>query len=292
MSTFRFPQVSFLRLVAKALPEGYSLHHYLMDQFEISESAAFKRIRGAAELKSHEIAHLVAAYPTCLEKLLAQSEDLDHYAMSQTSYFSDEDELWTYLKRIHALFSRAKEEGAHLYYTALDFPLFHFLAEADILNYKYAFWTNRILVEGISPLRANTLRLAREIYELYRGCASTEIWSPRIVQRQSEQLRAMVKAGHLGEAQVLALEQAYARQQAQSLKDLRREEKEAGIAYRVYRAPYNNLSNGGVLLFPEGESIYMGSFSNAQFLRSSSKAVVDKFRADFDALRALSEPMY
>lgn len=283
-----FQQISFLRFVEAELPTDYTLHHFLMDFFDISRSAAYARIMGERDLRSEEIAKLSAEFPQALEKFFAQPKNLGDYALSQTSQFSDEEELWVYLDRIRSLFQRAVEAEAVLYYTALDYPLFYFLADPDLLNYKFAFWTNRILESGIQPLRPNTQRLAREIYDLYRQCSSEEIWSARMVERQEEQVQVMADLALITEVQARTLNRAFAAVHNQVKQDLKSKGRGDSVSFQVYQAPYSTLCNGGVLVFPQGESIYMGAFSTAQFIRSCSQQVVRKFREDFEGMKGIS----
>lgn len=286
-----FPQIPFLRLVEEALPSGYLLHQYLMDELELSRSAAFRRINGESEVKASEIAHLINQFPQALEKLFAQPRNLGDYALSQTSQFANEEELWAYLDRLRALFRRAAEQEATLYYTALDYPLFSFLQEPDLLYYKYAFWTNRIVEEGIRPLRPNTLRLAQEVCALYGQTHSIEIWSARMELRQEEQIKALGDLELLSAYQIDRISKAIHEVRSRLRKDLKAERKPSGRSFQVYRAPYSTLCNGGVLVFPKGESIYMGAFSTAQFLRSCSQQVVTKFLKDFNLIKDFSERM-
>jgi len=275
-----FPQRAFFRAIESELPENTSLIQWTADHLDLSYASAQRRVSGDKELSAGELIQLTMLVPTAAQRVLEAYPLRDSSLITDNS-FSSKDDFLVYLRNIRDLFKGALASGdALLQYVAYDFPIFLFLPHSLMLEYKFAFWSNR-LRDGLEELPPETYILAREIYSIYLQMDSEELWNPAAINIQLRQLDLNLESGLLNEGQYQNLKDYLFRVLKEQHNWAREEKKSAGGAYKLYSHTDITITNGALLSFGNTKQM-MGAYAHVKFFSSRSLSHISGFLEDWD----------
>ncbi len=274
-----FPQRAFFKAIEAELPEKSSLIQWTADHLDVSYASAQRRVSGDKELSAGELIQLTMLVPIAAQRVLEAYPLRDSSLITDNSFSSKEDFL-QYLRNIKSLFQKAFDSGdAFLQYVAYDFPIFLFLPNSLMLEYKFAFWSNR-LRDGLEPLPPEAYIIARDIYSIYQKMNSEELWNPGALRIQIRQLDLNLESGLLNQGQYAGLRSFLQRIQKEQYAWARAEKKQGGGAYRLYSHEDITITNGALLSFGSTQQM-MGAYAHVKFFSSQSQAHIKGYQEDW-----------
>lgn len=275
-----FPQRAFFKAIEAELPENTSLIQWTADHLDLSYASAQRRVSGDKELSAGELIQLTMLVPIAAQRVL-EAYPLRDSSLITDNTFSSKDDFLVYLRNIRDLFKRALESGdALLRYVAYDIPIFLFLPNSLMLDYKFAFWSNR-LRDGLEALPPETYLIAREIHSIYQQMNSEELWNPQALAIQMRQLDLNLETGLLNEGQYQNLKDYLHRLLKEQHGWARSEKKAEGGAYRLYSHTDITITNGALLTFGTTQQM-MGAYAHVKFFSSQSSSHINGFKEDWD----------
>ncbi|QNR24297.1 hypothetical protein [Croceimicrobium hydrocarbonivorans] len=276
-----FPQRAFFRAIEAELPEKTSLIQWTADHLDLSYASAQRRVSGEKELSAGELVQLTMLMPVAAQRVLEAYPLRDSSLITDNTFNSKEDFV-QYLRNIRSLFQNALKSGdALLQYVAYDIPIFLFLANSRMLEYKFAFWSNR-LRDGLEELPPEAYVLSRDIYSIYQQMDSEELWNPKARHIQLRQLELNLESGLLNEGQYAELKGFINRIQEQQYQWAKAEQKEGGGAYRLYSYEDITITNGALLSFGNVQQM-MGAYAHVKFFSSRATTHIEGFKQDWNA---------
>lgn len=278
------------RVLKDDLGPQVNLAQWLSDTWKMSRSAVYRRIKGEVPVTLEEWVRVVIRRPSAgmMQSELVKAVNL-RIVMPQL--ITDEDTLVSNLKSLREVLQAMKEDPkAVIYYTARDLPLFYFLSDSQWLAYKLALWNNTLETEGIQPLRGNTTRLAREVFDLYTGIPSKEVWSPMAFESQYNQLLALKEVKWLNEVDfawykdsLITLARTHLRWSAEGRKS-------EGGSLKTYTNPFMTLNNGAV--FKTAHSLTLsGALWEADHYSTSVTALIQRYLESFKSAVRLNRTL-
>ena len=284
-----FAQSKFIAILRQNISEPDQLNQYLQDNLNLNYQAARRRISGDAALSLDELSTLMHLCPAIIGPTLGLLGIKD--LLTTNLYcFTNEDEFMQYLQKIRTMMSEAVASGeAKLRYVARDLPLYLYLRDEVMLNYKFGYWTNTLSGDQFPVLRANTHRVARELYDLFLSIDSEELWRTGLVKEHNHQLLHAFEAGYINEARYLQLQSATASILSRAGSWTRTECKSTGT-YCLRHVNPLTMYNGGYLCTKTNEQIF-GAFSRAQFLASTDPITIRIFNSDFEYHWKVAQPV-
>lgn len=284
-------QPQLLSHLQEELGEHVDLIQWLMDELGFSQSSAYRTIQGKKKLSLEECFQILLLEPKVFARISDSFEFRDR-VMVRLNIFYCEDSFQKYLLAIIKIFENAlSSDGAcKLIYTARDLPIFYFLAQPRLLEYKYAYWNCQLRDEGPISLTAETHRLAQQVYQLYMDMPSLELWHPLAYQQQLYLLSDAYRDGSISDQQhdhiKADLEKLMQNLQEQVLVA----KKPTGHALSILHANLHGLDNFGILQYG-GKNLLMSALPIARFFSSSNEKLLDNYLFTFEDHRRRAVPI-
>lgn len=148
----------------------------------ISNDAAYRRIRGEKQLSLDELVKISQYYNLSIDSIL--NSNFNDIRFTYIPLLEDFHENYLiYLNRLrNQLSDVAKQEKKKIYFAAGDIPIFHLCKYPSLKAFKSYTWVQQ-LGGNITKYQKNNffdekyIQLYQDIYSLYRGIDSYEIWT-------------------------------------------------------------------------------------------------------------------
>jgi hypothetical protein len=199
----------FEKLLAEQPADKNELILELADVMAISKDGVYRRWRGDTLLTLEDIRRLVNKYPISIDSLLFKNQSSFISQYDPHTDFSLENYL-SHLKQLF-LFHNTKED-IQLYFNAKELPILYLFHSPEILAFKHFFWQNTFRKNSPSlesfhfdNLSTTCRQLSQDVYNLYTGIESTELWSLEIFNATLKQILYYFDTEVITEADALKL---------------------------------------------------------------------------------------
>lgn len=135
-------QERFFEQVRNSIPLNYALVDFIADKLEISNDAAYRRIRGDKLLDFEEISFLCKICNISFDAVANLNSNSIIFQYNQLD-FNDINVYLNYIKGLSKNINSLR--NAHekkIYFTAVDIPIFHFLNYKELTFFKIFTWSN------------------------------------------------------------------------------------------------------------------------------------------------------
>lgn len=178
-------QVEFLKLIQQRIPEHINAVETLSVVLGIGNDSTYRRLRGETALTYEEAFKLADHFGLSLDS--AGIDALKRVDFDAGIPINNLEDYQAHSNRIMDRMLRFENygENAHMYYFALDFPLFYIYNSPSLLKLKSYVWGRNIL--GLPEMAAVTfdefiipeekLKKDLEVIRSYSRIPSTEIWT-------------------------------------------------------------------------------------------------------------------
>jgi plasmid maintenance system antidote protein VapI len=185
------------------LPTSRSLNEAIADVLDISYDAAHRRTSGKSKLSLEEALKLSAYYGLSLDAL-QENKVQSVIAVKKTMTISSLDDLEEYFKNsVETIQSIIAAGEAHMYYSAKDIPLFHFMDGGLLCRFKIYVWLRLLTTQYEQQsfekfyLPMGILKVIDSLGTLYKQITKTEIWDATTFNSSLKQIQFYVEAGLL-----------------------------------------------------------------------------------------------
>ena len=178
-------QVEFLKLVQQRIPEHLNAVETLSVVLGIGNDSTYRRLRGETALTYEESFRLADHFGLSLDSVGIDA--LKRVDFDAGMPIEGIDDYEAHSKRIMDRMLRFEHYGndSHMYYFALDFPLFYIYQYPSLLRLKSFYWGKSILgLPEMVDLTYNDYEITEErnkrdlnIMRSYSRIPSTEIWT-------------------------------------------------------------------------------------------------------------------
>jgi hypothetical protein len=253
---------------------------WLMGVLNIDYSTARRKCVGQSKLSLEQLGAILQQSPSTLELGLEGFLN-SNSIISRYSSFGNLRELNDYLRGIIKTFERAAKSKTQLKYVARDLPLFFYLSDRRMVEFKVAIWSNEINNKGVSRLNVDTYSLCQEVYRLYLHLDSVELWNRHAMNSQFylvDWYCGLKKIDPFYRQELYGLlEQELLKYKDRAAKG----KKENGGALDLLFTDFLIMNNGGLL---EGEDyqVLMTALSTVSFLSFTNPRLCENFKADFN----------
>jgi hypothetical protein len=202
-------QIEFIQRLKDLIPSHQSLPDELSDLLHISSDSAYRRIRGDTALSIDEVSVICKHYNISLDTF--RSEYTGTVTFSYRPLSNKEDAFDAYFESILNDLKKIKEfPTKEIIYAAEDIPVFHYYQFPELTAFKIFYWTKSVLnipsfegkkfrPEMVDP---KYIKIAREIFDIYIGIPSTEIWNEETISGMLKSVEFYWESGLFADAQV------------------------------------------------------------------------------------------
>lgn len=211
-----------------------------------------------------------------LQDLLPRNAMLVHY-----SSFRDRREINLYLRSIIKRFEQAYRQKAELKYVARDLPLFYFLSNRHLADFKFSLWAHQLPGRGMIHIGDETFALCLEVFRLYKAIDSIEVWNQHVLLNQFNMIRWYCSYQKIDVNFTNSLYRAMHLQLEEYKKWAKKGVKEGGGNLDLLFTDFMTMNNGGML--ETGRSkVLMSAVSNVNFITFNGGLPCDNFTSDFE----------
>lgn len=265
----------FLKRIEDLLDVSTSLVHELSDLLKISTDSAYRRIRGETLLSIDEIIILCDHFNVSFDAFSRAETDMVTFGYK--SIENKPGNLLEYLQGIYADLSKIKAfPDSHVTYACQDIPVFYHYNHAEIAAFKFFYWMRSIMnipeldnqkysVELVDP---EIFTVARNIYNLYAGVNSTEIWTDATIQSTIKQIGFYWESGifnnkheALSVCESLRTEITDIQKQAENATRLHRDTNISPKKYELYFSEIEITNNCVLVNLGLAKAVYLSHFS-------------------------------
>jgi len=204
-------QDQLLSEIKNILPSQTSLIEAVAQTLDISYDAAHRRTSLKSKLSLSESIALAKRYKLSIDRLFTVTQK-DWVSVEKTKAIHNEQELCSYFNTSYENLSPfLGKKDCQLIYSAKDIPIFYDLKSDTMMRFKLYVWLklldpnfHSVSLQDFTP-RLDTLKIAKQLGTLYDDLPITEIWDLTTINGTLKQIYFYFKAGHLKEADVIAL---------------------------------------------------------------------------------------
>lgn len=192
-------QTRFLYSLQPQLKPGVSLVSAVADALGISQSVAYKKIRGESHLTLSQIEQLCECYNSSF--YMTGTGNRTVATVSFTPFAAASVSVTQYLNSLQQfLMHLAAQKNLLLSCATDDIPLFHLFAYPELTAFKLHYWQFRMAKDAPMVLRMQDwseqkLKSARNLHALYGKVASSEIWTRSSLLNTVQQIRHSAESG-------------------------------------------------------------------------------------------------
>lgn len=189
-------QSSFLEEVRKRMPANLSFVDELSELLSVSRDSAYRRIRGETVLSLDEAKKLCERFGVSIDSFFAPSANMVPFMdRAPSSAYSLEQWLNSVYKNVEMLTA--------ITYAAKDIPVFHYVRNPKLSEFKMFFWQKTIIGNpdfkqlkfepGIIP--KEMVQLGVRIWDRYARIPSNEIWAEESINNTLKQIEFYNECG-------------------------------------------------------------------------------------------------
>lgn len=257
---------------------------WLQSILDCDYSSARRKFICYTKLGLEEMALVLKEAPSVLgptiKHLMPANAMLVHY-----SSFRNIEEVDLYLKSIINRFEQALVQKAELKYVARDLPLFYFLSDRRLAEFKISLWANHLPGSGLMHLSIDTYALCMEVYRLYRELNSVEIWNRHVLLNQFNMIDWYCRYRKIDEGYTTELYQAMEQRIEEYKNWSKLGKKDEKGKLNLLFTDFITMNNGGMLESKNSKTL-MTAVSNVNFVSFQGGQPCENFKAEFDLHRA------
>lgn len=179
-------QSQFIQKLKESIPANHSLVEEMADLLKISTDSAYRRIRGETALTIDEVTLLCSHYRIPYDFTGNTGQATATVTFTYHHLSADIRNFEQYLANLAAHMKQIRNsEPKEIIWAAEDIPIFHHFRFPTLMAFKLFYWSKSILNvpefenQKFDPkiVPESILSKVYEIYELYNGIPSIEIWS-------------------------------------------------------------------------------------------------------------------
>lgn len=271
--------------IQERLGKNVSVVKWLQEVLAIESSAASRKVSGITGMKVEQLLPIIEKMPGLLEDMIPGRKYQNGF-MGNYSQFRTMEEVDNYLKGIIESFGVAVKNEAELKYFARDLPLFFFLANRELANYKFSMWTDSIVKGRIEKLNDNTFSLIQEVNALYQDLNTTEIWYDAMMVNQRAQIHWY---RHLGAYDDVKRDELLAilREELDNYRGWAAKGKKRLGNFRLLFSRFSTMNNGGLMCMGSHRNL-MTALSGVFYVSSANEQLCESFERQFEAHKASS----
>lgn len=243
-------------------------------------SSARRKLIGETKLSLEQLGLVIKRAPALL------SHGLDGLVPANTllvnySSFRNLREVDIYLKTIIKRFEEAIKNRAELKYVARDLPLFYFLSNRRLAEFKFSLWTNQLPGDGLIQISDQTFALCMEVYRLYKQLDSIEVWNKHVLLNQFNMIEWYCEYQKIAPAYTNALYDAMHIRLEDYQKWAAEGRKDGQGNLDLLFTDFMTMNNGG-MLESKRFKVVMTAISNVNFVSFNGGQPCENFKQEFD----------
>lgn len=176
-------QIELLKRVLKRYPKNSEGVNELMDRFNLSQAAVYRRIKGDTLLTPAELVSLAQIYDISLDQIVFENTNKAFFGFNATAH--EIKDLETYLKDLKAKLDQFGQiPSADVWYPTNDIPIFYYCFFPELISFKLYVWGRNIweikyLEEQnfhFKIIDHHVLDLCQTVVERFVSVSTTEMW--------------------------------------------------------------------------------------------------------------------
>lgn len=205
-------QQNLLALLKHQIPAQHSIVDVLSDLLNISQDAAYRRLRGEKRFDIDELFTICKVYNISIDSVFS--------VKSQGTVFSytaldvrDHPNYLLYMQRMAKSIELINHgHDKEIIFSAVDIPMFHFMPYKELTLFKVFAWNNTVygyekdLQSFIKEIESKELfNCYRKIFQDYSQIPSTEIWTVNTIDTIIRLLDFYFETGHFKDKELSLL---------------------------------------------------------------------------------------
>lgn len=277
-------QERVMQSLSRLIGSDEAVSKWLQEVLDLEYSTARRKFTGHIKISLEQYEKIIQAAPIVLAetsgRLLGENTFLTTY-----SGFRNRQEVNEYLHTIIKRFEEALKHKARLKYVARDLPLFFFLAERRLAEFKISLWSHQLGDKGLMSLDIETMSLCREVYRLYCHLPSVEVWNHQVLTNQPRMIDWFCDLKRINSSYRQQLYDALTDQLSAYKAWSETGQKNGHGAIELLFTDFITMNNGGLLEL-EKSSYLMTAISSVNFVTFTDPRLCKRFTEEFEQHRA------
>lgn len=277
-------QAKIMQALTLHIGSGEMVCKWLQRVLDLEYSTARRKYKGDIKISLAQFDKIVKGAPyvltVALDSVLSQNTFLTTY-----SSFRDKREVIAYLKVIIKRFEKGLAHKACLRYVARDLPLFFFLADRRLAEFKISIWSHQLGDKGLMKMDIETYSLCKEVHRLYMHLESIEVWSKSVLSKQPRMINWFCDIKRIDEGYrkglYEALHEQVVRYKDWSASGLKDGHGEIDLLF----TDFITMNNGGLLEAPSMRHL-MTAISSVNFVTFDDPVLCKNFTDEFEQHRS------
>jgi hypothetical protein len=278
-------QTKLFEQLEATLGTHISLTKWVAETLEIDYSVAHRKIAGQSRLQMNHFAKIIREYPHLLTSLF-ELHSASNLFFGNYHFYRNEQEVQQYFKRLLDVMDAVEKEDSTLKYFTHGWPLFLFLRDERLLDYKLSMWLNTLNSRGISKHKRETHALARTLFECYEDLSSEEIWHQNLCSNQLLQLQWNTQYGVLKKEEELQLKEAFTEMLARVQQWAEQGTKQRG-SFDLMIGSFSTMPSGALHTQPNRHTL-LTALQGTSHISTENPALIAHFNTQFDAHKSCS----
>lgn len=187
----------------KEKEDGKNFASNLADLLGVNLDAAYRRIRGTTPLTYHEVQKVCHHYNVSFDTAV-NYKGISHPFEFTPMFDENGFDMLTHIRGVvEQLKSFSEDEGSFMTLIAMDLPYFRQFGYTQLLRFKLFYWQRSVLNMEEHRQRkydpdhgdADVESTMKEIFRLYHGFDSLEIWTPETLDSTLKQIQYGIDSG-------------------------------------------------------------------------------------------------
>ena len=257
---------------------------WLVETLDIEYSTARRKFNGDIKISLGQFEKIVQRAPYVLadtiKLILGENTFITTY-----SSFRNKREVDDYLRAIIKRFESALKHKAQLKYVARDLPLFFFLADRRLAEFKISLWSHQLGDNGLMHLDIETFALCKEVHRLYKHLESVEVWNRNMLHNQAKMINWFCGLKRINETYRKGLFEAMEEQIVVYKQWSEAGRKDNAGFIDLLFTDFITMNNGG-LIEAEGLQYLMTAISSVNFVTFNDAVLCTNFIDEFEQHRS------
>ena len=277
-------QVRIMESLSDRIGTSETVSKWLVETLDIEYSTARRKFNGDIKISLGQFEKIVERAPfvlsDTLKVVLGENTFITNY-----SSFRNKREVDDYLRTIIKRFETALKHKAQLKYVARDLPLFFFLADRRLAEFKISLWSHQLGDNGLMHLDIETYALCKEVHRLYKHLESVEVWNRHMLHNQAKMINWFCGLKRINEDYRQGLFEAMEEQLGvyKQWTELGRKDNQGFID--LLFTDFITMNNGG-LIEAEGLQYLMTAISSVNFVTFNEAVLCTNFTDEFEQHRS------
>ena len=194
-------QIRFLKQCSDKLGNK-NFANALAELLGVNKDAAYRRMRGTTALTFDEIRKISLTFRVSVDSSINYQGSTVPFQFN--AMFQDKFKILDYLRNIASQFSNLQDiDNAHMTLTLMDLPYFRQFGFPALSRFKLFYWQRSVL--NLESYRHKKFdwqepmpeyeEITSQVYQLYHGVDSREIWAPETLDSTVKQVRYFADSG-------------------------------------------------------------------------------------------------